>query len=391
MRKALQEFFDVPRSVRNGIVVLFIFITVIFAIRWTISYFSPEPNYDFSEIDAQLDKIQSTSKPDTKNDSPVSVELFSFNPNKASKEDFLRLGLSPKIAYTIINYRNKVSPFYKKTDLLKIYGLQKADYERLQAYIVLEKQSSPNKPKKEVSKVPSISNIAPSKPNPPVYNLSPFDPNIVSREQLTQMGFSDKIANTVLKFRARGSFRKTSDFEKIYGISKSDFKKIEPFIKIAPAKKQKVASSKTPKVLPKFAKKSNKPISVNINQASEEELQKVRGIGPTFAKRIVKFRKALGGFYSIDQVGDTYGIPDTSFQKIRPYLNVKKPPTIKKININTLTVDELKYHAYFDWKKANILVNYRKQHGDFKSIEDVKKILAYKADFIKKVEPYLVY
>jgi competence ComEA-like helix-hairpin-helix protein len=111
------------------------------------------------------------------------------------------------------------------------------------------------------------------------------------------------------------------------------------------------------------------------------------GIGPKLASRINSFREKLGGFYSIDQVAETYGLPDSTFQKIRPYL--KFSGEVKKINVNRATREELSSHPYIRWKMAGAITEYRKQHGDFAKLEDLKKVFLVDDAAFLKMLPYL--
>ena len=113
------------------------------------------------------------------------------------------------------------------------------------------------------------------------------------------------------------------------------------------------------------------------------------GIGNKLALRIVNFRDKLGGFYSIDQIGETYGLPDSVFRKIKPFLKLETN-LVKKININTATKDEMKSHPYIKWNLANAIVEYRNQHGNFSSLEDLKKISLITTEVFDKIKFYLV-
>ena len=103
---------------------------------------------------------------------------------------------------------------------------------------------------------------------------------------------------------------------------------------------------------------------IDINTADTSAFISLPGIGSKLAARIVNFRDKLGGFYSIDQVGETFGLPDSTFQKIKQYLKLENT-SIKKININTATVDELKAHPYIKYSVANPIIAYRNEHGPF--------------------------
>ena len=64
--------------------------------------------------------------------------------------------------------------------------------------------------------------------------------------------------------------------------------------------------------------------------------------------------------------------------------------TIRKLNINTATLDELKAHPYIKWGIANPIVAYRKEHGPFSRVEDIKKVMAVTDELYNKISPYLV-
>lgn len=114
------------------------------------------------------------------------------------------------------------------------------------------------------------------------------------------------------------------------------------------------------------------------------------GIGPAFAKRIVKYRDALGGFYSIDQLTEVYGLPPETFEIIKPKL-VLQMTSLTKININLLNANELSKHPYISRKQAQTIVNYRSQHGVFKNLESLSEIQSLDKEFLRKIGKYLEY
>lgn len=127
---------------------------------------------------------------------------------------------------------------------------------------------------------------------------------------------------------------------------------------------------------------------VNINVADTTEFIALPGIGSKLASRIVLFREKLGGFYSIEQIREVYGLQDSVFQKVRPVLRCD-PSAMKKIRINSAEKEELKTHPYIRWNLANILVQYRAMHGPFTSPGDLKKIENLDSTAIAKMLPYL--
>ena len=65
---------------------------------------------------------------------------------------------------------------------------------------------------------------------------------------------------------------------------------------------------------------AKKMLVINVNAARAEDLKALPGIGDVLSERIVRFRNKLGKFSSVEEVGKTYGLPDSTFQKIKPYL-----------------------------------------------------------------------
>lgn len=225
------------------------------------------------------------------------------------------------------------------------------------------------------------------------FELFYFDPNRTSEEDWKKLGLSEKTIHTIQNYLSKGGhFYKTTDLQKIYGFKSEDFERLEPYIKIEGvtdkddiknAKKELKESglTSTPYSTLKFR-------TIDINTADTTAFISLPGIGSKLAARIVNFRDKLGGFYSLDQVGETYGLPDSTFQKIKNTL-VLSSPSVKKLNINTATKDEMKVHPYFKWALANAIVEYRNQHGNFSTIEELKKISLITDDVFNKIKNYL--
>jgi competence protein ComEA len=106
------------------------------------------------------------------------------------------------------------------------------------------------------------------------------------------------------------------------------------------------------------------------------------------ANRIVSFRQKLGGFYSVDQVAETYGLPDSTFQHLKPTLQCH-PTELQKININTADANILKQHPYIKWTLANAIVQYRNQHGSFRSVDDLQQVVLLTPVLFQKLKYYL--
>jgi competence ComEA-like helix-hairpin-helix protein len=159
-----------------------------------------------------------------------------------------------------------------------------------------------------------------------------------------------------------------------------------PFIKIRAEK----ASSKERIIDNKTDNKKTTPVAVqDLNLADTTQLKLIRGIGPVLANRIVKYRNALGGFVSQNQIKEVYGL-DTNVVKMvntRFYIDPSFRPS--RININTASESDLSNHPYIRSKIAKSIVAYRFQHGSFNEIADLLKIDLIDQTIFDRIRPYL--
>lgn len=219
-----------------------------------------------------------------------------------------------------------------------------------------------------------------------------FDPNTLTKEGWQRLGLRDKTIITIQNYVNKGGkFRKPEDLQRIYGLFPDEFERIAPYIKIESAgasnNYRDFAENSPGEDLPPKTYTPRYSV-IDINLADTTALIALPGIGSKLAARIINFRDKLGGFYSIAQVGETFGLPDSAFQKIKQYLKLENI-SIRKININKATVDELKAHPYIKYSIANPLIAYRNQHGPFAKVEDIKKLMAVTDEIYNKISPYL--
>ena len=222
--------------------------------------------------------------------------------------------------------------------------------------------------------------------------LSYFDPNTITVSEWKRLGLRDKTIKTIENYRSKGGrFYKPEDLQRIYGLHDDEYERLKPYIKIESngSKTNEGFVSSEPKNEIQPAKIYAARYSViDVNNADTTAFISLPGIGSKLAARIITFREKLGGFYSIDQIGETYGLPDSTFQNIKQWLKLDNP-SVKKININTATLDEMKVHPYIKYNLANPIVAYRNEHGAFSKIEDIKKVVTVTDEIYKKIEPYL--
>lgn len=217
-----------------------------------------------------------------------------------------------------------------------------------------------------------------------------FDPNTASVNDWVRLGVREKTAQTIQKYISKGGkFYKPSDIKKIWGLGKTDVERLLPYVTIKALAKEYPQYEKReyPKNTTAYTPRAIQKIDVNL--ADTAAYIALPGIGSKLSQRIISFREKLGGFYSINQVGETYLLPDSTFQKIKSYL-VLGNSAIKKININTASADEMKVHPYIRYNMANAIFEYRKQHGNFSTVAQIKKIMMVTEEMYSKANPYLV-
>jgi competence protein ComEA len=205
--------------------------------------------------------------------------------------------------------------------------------------------------------------------------MFPFNPNNLSVAQWKQLGLSEKQANVIKHYEAKGgSFHSKDDVKKMYALTPDDYKRLEPYIQIP----------ETDQV----AKKLNPGETVELNTADSAKLTKVRGVGPSFAVRIISYRNRLGGFYHKEQLKEIYGVDTSKYTEIQSQVSIN-PAKVKRININTISFEQLRIFPYLDYKRVNAIVQYRTQHGNYTSINDMRNVAILDDGILRKIEPYL--
>lgn len=369
----MKAFFYWTRQERMGALSLFVGCVLVWLMPWRKILQSETPKFDATLLKAFIED-QSEARAEQEQRPRV---VKPFDPNDDTLEQLVAAGVPAHLAKTMINYREKVRPFQSVGDLKKLYTMSPEWYDKLAPYAIIKdektKPSQKSTPKFAVDLAEKEDRII------MVFN---FDPNSISFDSLLLLGCSEKNATTILNFRSHGGqFHQPSDLLKIYGLSKRWYGEVEQLIDIP----EQVKESPKPNAV-SFNTESKIP-EIDINKADAMEWQVLRGIGPKLSARIVKFRERLGGFVQIDQVGETFGLPDSTFQSIKPYL--VKLTEIQKIQINVIDEASLKQHPYVHWKAARAIIKFRENHGPFQSRSDFMQIRILSEEEHRKLAPYL--
>ena len=218
-----------------------------------------------------------------------------------------------------------------------------------------------------------------------------FDPNTADSTQLLRLGLRPFIVRNIYKYRAKGGrFRKPGDFARMYGLGKEEYKSLEPYIKISsdyqPASSliSETEKSSTPKDSLRYPVKLSVGEHIALNTADTTMLKRVPGIGSGYARAIVNYRNRLGGYVDVNQLLDIKGIPPEALQYI-----VLGNSDVKKLDVNHLSLNQLKQHPYLNFYQARALVESRRLHGPLRSAADLRLISDFTEADIKRLIPYL--
>jgi len=214
------------------------------------------------------------------------------------------------------------------------------------------------------------------------YHLFTFDPNVASLNDFERLGLSEKQSYCIIHYREKGGHFKTAeDFAKIYSIGASFQQELKPYINIDTSVFQSTKRRAT-----KINRKTF--LSINLNSATEDELTKLPFIGCSRAHSIVAFRTKIGGFYSVRQLSEIYGITPLMVDTLQGMVTIDTSQHCR-ININTASISEMKEHPYINYYTAKKIVDYRNTKGVIAtpSVLVINKIID--SAIFCKIAPYI--
>ena len=237
-----------------------------------------------------------------------------------------------------------------------------------------------------VSRPPVGYDVVPPRPQ----EVFPFDPNTADSTQLLRLGLQPWQVRNIYKYRAHGGvYRQKEDFAQLYGLTVKDYRRLEPYIRISsdyqPAStlmKEEPGARDTLK----YPVKLKEDEHVVLNRADTATLRRVPGIGQYYAKEILRYGKRLGGYVSVDQLDEIDQFP----QESKKYFIVEQPDP-QRLNVNRLSLTELRRHPYINYYQAKAIVDYRRLHGPLRSLQDLRLSKDFPPEQIARLEPYVEY
>jgi competence protein ComEA len=210
-------------------------------------------------------------------------------------------------------------------------------------------------------------------------SLFRFNPNTLNDDGWLALGLSLGKLKVLRNYQQSGGyFKQKEDLQRCYAFGDAFYNTIKEYV-IIPEIDESEPKSQKPITLTKI---------IELNQADSLALISIKGIGPFYAKQILNYRNELGGFINYEQFTEIWGLEKLDVEKFKQQ-TIIDILYIRKINVNAIELEHLKMHPYLNYKQAKMILNYRKQHGDFKQIKDIQKIRPISTEIFRKIAPYL--
>ena len=235
--------------------------------------------------------------------------------------------------------------------------------------------------------------------NTPI-QLFEFNPNTIDSASFVRLGLKPFQAKNILKYRSKGGkFRTPDDFAKVYGLSNEQFEKLKPYIQIPEQPKSEKFNASYAENIPgssfsdeKFAYQKQEKYApgtiIDLNLADTTELKKIPGIGSGFAKRITDYRTRLGGFYSVEQLKEVWGVSPEMYQELKNWFQIGSSKIVP-IQINRLELNQLRLHPYLSYSQAKMLIELRQKKGKLQSLEQISLLEEFSEKDIERLKHYI--
>lgn len=220
--------------------------------------------------------------------------------------------------------------------------------------------------------------------------LFDFDPNTADSTQLLRLGLRPWQVRSIYTYRARGNkYSRPSDFARVPGLTVGEYRALEPHIKISadflPAASVVSYVSDAPhRDTARYTPKMRQGEHLALNAADTVALKRVPGVGSHYARKIVELRARLGGFASTSQLLEIDQFP----QQALPYFEVDAS-SVRKINVNRLTLAQLRSHPYINFYQARAIVDFRRLRGNLGGMSDLRLMKEFSETDLQRLEPYI--
>lgn len=218
-----------------------------------------------------------------------------------------------------------------------------------------------------------------------------FNPNRLQSDSFVLLGFTPIVARNISNYRKKGGqFRNIEKMKAMYGIDTTLVNSLAGYMhfeeEMPSLVKQAVGFHSAGSRQPQRELPPAPPL--DINTADSLAFLAIRGIGPGLCRRILSMRRRLGGYLTVSQLAELQVVPDSVFRMLQPQLKADQA-AIQPIHLNTADYQTFRRHPLFDHATAQSILQYRKQHGPFETVQHLRRIRNLDAAKVEKLFPYL--
>lgn len=218
-----------------------------------------------------------------------------------------------------------------------------------------------------------------------------FNPNFITDYKGYKLGMTVDEIDRLLAFRKENKYvNSPKEFQDVTKVSDSLLATMVPYFKFPNwiLNKKEVRGNKSYSSEKKFLKKE-KIILTDINQASQEDLVKVSGVGEVLSLRILKQKERFGYFVSMEQLKEVWGLSPEVISNLNNHFEISELTSFRKIAINDASLKELSSFPYFRYALAKAIVTHRSMNGNINNIEDLIKIKGFPVEKANIIRLYL--
>lgn len=356
-RQIIQDYFTFSRNERKGIIILLVIIFMLAIANKIIFYFETPAKIDANLFDSASRKLGLFN--DSINRQSSQKKLFPFNPNTIDSMDLSSLDLPESVKLNLLKFRNKKGKIFSDADFRKIYGVTDSIYTRIAPYLLFKKEDYSL----------SASSLK--------TELFLFDPNKATDAEFLRLGLSGKQVATIRNYQGKGgSFKNKEGFFRMWGLREEQKSVLSDFVVI------EGADNSHAKLISAIQNSQ-----IDLNSADSIQLRQLPGIGEKLSKRIVKYRDLLGGFYSVKQLKEVYGLSEQTILLIEDKVTVDISK-IRKLDVNFSDVNELSRHPYLKKNLARQIVKFRSGYGSIHDLAVLRDSMIFNIDDYNRLRPY---
>jgi DNA uptake protein ComE-like DNA-binding protein len=343
---------------------LFAVLLLVIAANFLLPQFA-QPNFvEFSDFEEEVRQFEALMHKADKKDT---LTPFPFDPNTLSHERWLELGLSKKQVDMIFNYKDAGGKFKNKDDVEKMYSISDEEFATLESFIeIVEVELKTSRPAKR------------QKPKPDPF---PFNPNNIAEVDWGKLGLKEYQYHNILNYiNAGGVYKVKNDLLKMYSISDIDYERLYGFILLP----EKDTLKKE-----RYVQKIKVEVIVEINSADSADFVKLRGIGPSYTRRIIKYRDLLGGYFQKEQLLEVFGMDTVRYNGFIENVELNTG-LVQKMDLNEVEFKMLLKHPYVEYYIVKSIFNFKDEHGRFDSVSELRNVPLIYDELYQKLKHYLI-